>query len=479
MRSVKILLYAVNGLGLGHITRQLAIAKYIRRYTLLAGYESEILFLTTSEVDSLPYLYDFPAIKIPSKTLVKKGSLGVKSYRKMAKMLIWNSISSFSPDIFVVDTFPAGSLEELHDVMDFGMNKVFIYRSRKDHKKIWQQPILKAYDKILYINEAEGNIDQIEQNDKTVKIGTIVQRDRSEMLTKQQAKKYFGAESDQHIACILAGGGGDKSNQDFFGRLIKIIQDEKLKDWQFIIAAGPLYKGEEIHGANAKWFYRADISLYWNAFDFVISAGGFNSVNELIHAQIPTLFFAQDRLYDNQLKRIKLMKKRKLCELFSMENSDEQILNSILKISKSRRQQILKENLISFDLKNDANEAALQILSTYINPEKLEAAEELLDMHLLQLLSKKGLDERTVFKTILAFVQFHDRLNLIEDDAFIDFDEVNENTNHYLSKALELNYPKNYILPLIYQAIKSVDFTTNEDLLNFLDDQLENNYQPD
>ncbi len=64
MKKIRILNYAVNGLGLGHITRLIAINRWIRRITGALGIKAEIFFLTSSECDTIAYQNDFSALKI-------------------------------------------------------------------------------------------------------------------------------------------------------------------------------------------------------------------------------------------------------------------------------------------------------------------------------------------------------------------------------------------------------------------------------
>jgi UDP-N-acetylglucosamine--N-acetylmuramyl-(pentapeptide) pyrophosphoryl-undecaprenol N-acetylglucosamine transferase len=469
MKSIKILLYAVNGLGMGHITRLLAIAKYIRRYCLVIGKEPEIIFLSTSEVDTLPFLYNFPVFKIPSKTIIKKGGMNQQRYQKMAKMMIWNCISTHDPDMLVVDTFPSGSFDELYDVMDFGFKKVFIYRPRKDRKKLWKNPIIKAYDRILYIDEAHESESKItEQTEEKIQhLGAIVQRNRSEMLAPEEACKHLGLNPKKKTACILAGGGGDKSNQAFFERMLILIQD--FPKIQFVIGAGPLYKGAEIPSKQARWFYRADISLYWNAFDFVIAAGGFNSVNELIHAQIPTLFFAQNRLYDNQQARIDSLFDQGYCLQFSRESDDQEIKKAIHEIASKAQQKRIKKGLAKHNLKNEACDAALAVLELLIPEQQLQKAEDILDMGLIQKFLERGLDERIICKTIHAVILFQEKINeLGEDLDYIDDDDILVTVDDFLSHSIAHSYASNAILPLIFEAIKREENTSLSLLLEDL-----------
>src|SRR4051812_4088241 len=64
---LRVVCYAVNGTGVGHITRLLAIARWLRRYAAALDRRLEIWFLTSSEADGLVFAEGFAAFKIPSK----------------------------------------------------------------------------------------------------------------------------------------------------------------------------------------------------------------------------------------------------------------------------------------------------------------------------------------------------------------------------------------------------------------------------
>ena len=59
---MKFLLSAINGVGLGHVARLLAVARELRRRVT----EAEFHFLTSSEASSVIWQEGFASVKIPS-----------------------------------------------------------------------------------------------------------------------------------------------------------------------------------------------------------------------------------------------------------------------------------------------------------------------------------------------------------------------------------------------------------------------------
>jgi len=115
----RIVCYAINGSGLGHLTRLIAVSRWMRRIaTLLDGRPPEILFLTSSDASDVLSRESFAAFKIPSRTAAAKAELNKLEYRRLVKHFVWNTLGVFSPDLLVVDTFPSGSFDELFQILD-------------------------------------------------------------------------------------------------------------------------------------------------------------------------------------------------------------------------------------------------------------------------------------------------------------------------------------------------------------------------
>ena len=71
MKRLRIVSYAINGRGLGHLVRQLSILRWVRRYGALLNVNVECWVLTTSEADTLARREGVPAFKMPSKAMMR------------------------------------------------------------------------------------------------------------------------------------------------------------------------------------------------------------------------------------------------------------------------------------------------------------------------------------------------------------------------------------------------------------------------
>ncbi len=144
---MRVAFYAVNGLGLGHVTRLLSIARALRRLSP----DVEVLFLTSSEADGVIYREGFAAVKLPSKTIREEVGLDKRRYLKLAQTVTWNTLGVFDPDVLVVDTYPTGSFEELVPVLRWKQKSVFVFREQRESaaSSPLMQATLPLYDAVI------------------------------------------------------------------------------------------------------------------------------------------------------------------------------------------------------------------------------------------------------------------------------------------------------------------------------------------
>ncbi|HYO91006.1 MAG TPA: hypothetical protein VEQ40_05190, partial [Pyrinomonadaceae bacterium] len=79
-RRITTVAYAVNGSGLGHLTRVLAILRWMKRLAQLSGVRLDAYVLTSSEAPGLALEEGFVSFKIPSKTAVREAGLPKEDY---------------------------------------------------------------------------------------------------------------------------------------------------------------------------------------------------------------------------------------------------------------------------------------------------------------------------------------------------------------------------------------------------------------
>lgn len=207
MRRPRLLFYAVNGLGLGHVTRLLAIARQVRRHLP----DAEIVFLTSSEAEDVIFREGFAAFKIPSKTLRAEAHLRPATYARMLHTVTLNLLASFHPHILIVDTFPAGVSQELLPVLRWDSRKAFIFRVQRPDIAYapLTQTTLQLYDLAIIPHNAGEEDIPLPPGLDSIWTGPILIRDHMEAKSRQEARDRLGLPAEGRVLYVTFGGGGE------------------------------------------------------------------------------------------------------------------------------------------------------------------------------------------------------------------------------------------------------------------------------
>jgi UDP-N-acetylglucosamine--N-acetylmuramyl-(pentapeptide) pyrophosphoryl-undecaprenol N-acetylglucosamine transferase len=289
MSRLRILSYAINGRGMGHLVRQLAILRWIRRICAVIDQPVELWILTSSEADTLARREGIPALKMPSKAMLRDAGIQPARYLRVARTWTLNTVANLAPDLLIVDTFPGGSFGELIAALELAEKRVLVARRvRPDFaSESGYQALLPLYDTIIR-PDGEGT-------------GPILIREREELLSREAARSALGIPDGQASVYVSLGGGGDARAGELLPRLVRHLR----KAGHFVVVgAGPLYDGEEIRGEGITWLDRYVPIEVLPGIDKAISAGGYNSFHELMFVGIPTVFLPQPRIADDQRERV-------------------------------------------------------------------------------------------------------------------------------------------------------------------------------
>ncbi|HOT27264.1 MAG TPA: glycosyltransferase [Candidatus Ozemobacteraceae bacterium] len=299
-QTLRIVNYAVNGAGVGHLTRLTAISRWLRRYAHALDIKLEIWFLTSSEADALLFHERFASFKLPSKTSVAESGIDKTAYLALAKQWVWHSLGLLRPDLFVVDSFPRGSFGELLPALDLCRKRAFIFRPMKSAfaERAEFQAMLPLYDRIL-VPESDAAVpvpDQIRA--RVAHVGPVIARERAELLPRDAARRHLGAPPDRLAVYLSAGGGGDPTAAaQLESTIAALAPDSSL---HLVVGAGPLYRGRQIPGERITWLSGLGASELMAGLDIAVCAAGYNTFAELMQAGVPAVFLPQEKIADEQ-----------------------------------------------------------------------------------------------------------------------------------------------------------------------------------
>jgi predicted glycosyltransferase len=301
-RSLRIVLYGVNGSGVGHLVRLASIARWMRRLCLALRVTPEITFLTTSEADALLFHEGFPSFKLPSKTAIEAAGHDKLAYIALAKQWIWHSLGLLRPDLLVVDTFPRGAFGELLGALDLVRARAFVYRPMSDAfaRRPDFQAMLPLYDLVAVPDDAGACELPVppEAVSRLRYTGPIVSRERVELLSRDEARRRLGVGEGRTVVYASAGGGGDENAEKQLGAVFAAFAEDPSV--HLVVGAGPLYRGRPRYGERVSWVTGLGVAEHARAFDVAISAAGYNSFFEWMHLGVPSVFLPQPKVADEQ-----------------------------------------------------------------------------------------------------------------------------------------------------------------------------------
>ena len=310
MAAPRFVFYAVNGLGLGHVTRLLSIARAVKRLMPKA----EILFITSSEADGVIYREGFAAVKLPSKTIREQCGLGKATYLKMAQSVTWSVLSSFDPDVLIVDTYPSGSFEELIPVLRWKQKNVFVFREQRQKTYLSKllMAVLPLYDRLIIPHDDIEQVGQLPEPQKARAVGPILIREKNEILCRADARRALKLPMDGLLFYGSFGGGGDPETRRAFELTAKAISE--IPDAHLVLGAGPLLRqAPEVPPGVTVLTSRYPMLDVLPAFDGAIAAAGYNTVHELLFAGVASALVPFGRVLDDQEKRVQTLAEQGAC----------------------------------------------------------------------------------------------------------------------------------------------------------------------
>lgn len=417
-RRLTFLSYAVNGAGLGHVVRQIALQKWLRRLCLAHGVKSEHWFLTTSEADAIVFREGFAAFKLPSKGIVEGAGIDKLAYLALGKQWVWHSIALLRPDVLLVDTFAEGSFHELPAALDLVKTKILVQRPMKPElaRRPGYTALVQVYDRVIvpeHEDDEPGFRDLMGLDDSRLHFtGPMVRVDRHSVLARDVARARLGVAPGARCVLVTGGGGGD----DGVGALFDAVEAAVLPDERvhIVYGAGPLFRGLPRHGPRRTWFAGHDLAEHAAAFDVAVTAAGFNTIHELLHLGVPVLCVPQEKIADDQLARA-----RRYAERGALVVSASATVGHDLRalLDDDARRTALGGAGRAVMPMNHARDAALAVLATLWPPSLVTAAERLVRDDVVAAVAALGDDLGDVFELALALAGHDDRAGLREVDV--------------------------------------------------------------
>lgn len=319
----------INGVGLGHLTRCLAIADQV----IKKDPSSKIVFLTTSIALPLVHRAGFICHHVTPAALAGD-QVNQADWNKLFSKSIENILELYKPEVFVFDgSFPYVGLRRVLHRYKGKIEFIWVRRglNKASTKGAELETYAKAFDKIISPGELVGEEKSMTSSSdgKVVGVNPVYLLEQDELLERKHARSQLTFGVDQPCAYVQLGAGNINEVDDVQGRVIRGLQSLGLK---VVVARSPIALGDSVSNVADRTIVDYPNSRYYNAFDIGVMAGGYNSVCEAVVYGLPTIFIPNlSTGSDDQLKRVNQIRQVGLYEVLA-DFEEEVFLGMVEKI---------------------------------------------------------------------------------------------------------------------------------------------------
>lgn len=292
-----VVMFPTNGVGFGHFTRTLAIAKRMK----ILDPSLEIIFFTTMPTLHLLKPYGIPAHHVSGPKYFK--GIDSQEWNALLEEELTLCLEVHKPSMFLFDgAFPyRGMLRAIEERTN--LNKIWMRRGM--FRKGAKVPVDSIQHFDIIIRPGDGineNEEELEHGLEVLKSPPIVLLDNSELMARKKARYRLGIAEASRVVYVQLGAGqiNDISSE------IRMTLDELLRHEDIHVILGESMIGSriEVELPNVHVLRDYPNSQYFNAFDAVIQAGGYNSFHETRAFGLPVLFYPNlETGMDDQLAR--------------------------------------------------------------------------------------------------------------------------------------------------------------------------------
>jgi hypothetical protein len=293
-----VVFFPTNGVGFGHFTRMYALAKRWKKHSP----STELVFFTTMPTLHILYSEGFPTYHIAGRKKFK--NMTALEWNTMLEEQLSLVFTQHKPSLFIFDgAFPYRGM--LNAVSSFqGIKNVWIRRGM--FKKGSNIPVdsIQHFDIIVRPEDSiPASLDEISHEVETLSVPPIVLLNEEELLSRKDARLRLMLPEKGPVVYVQLGAGriNDINSE------VRLTIDSLLSQGVSVVL-GESMLGERLPVELEGVFLLRDYpnSMFFNAFDASIQAGGYNSYHEVRKFGLPTIFYPNMNTgMDDQLARCK------------------------------------------------------------------------------------------------------------------------------------------------------------------------------
>ena len=292
----RVLFATTNGVGLGHLTRSMAIARRLPEGV------TPVMF-TLSQAMPVARREGFYAEYLPSR---EQAGLESPRWNAMYERRLTHVLSVYDPSVVVFDgTFPYAGLRQAI-LKEPGRRFLWCRRA------MWQAGLGAAnldfsssFHSILEPGEVAADADRgltAARRPEVSAVPPITYLDEDDLLAREDAERELALVPGRLNVLLQLGTGNLSDIQSVVGRCVARLREDPRVQMAVAVSTlstQPLSLPEDIVALRTY-----PLSRYYRAFDLSISAAGYNSFHELLGFAVPTLFVPNPRMpLDDQVAR--------------------------------------------------------------------------------------------------------------------------------------------------------------------------------
>ena len=348
-----IVFFPTNGVGFGHFTRMLALARRVRRLDP----EIELIFFTTMPTLHLLKREGIAAYHIPGRN--KFQDMNASTWNMLTEEMLSNVLTIHRPSIFIFDgAFPyRGMLNAIQG--ESKIKRVWMRRGtfRKGATKI---PIdsINHFDFIIHPKDSvdESHDDEIQFKPSIVRSDPIIFLDEGELRPRNDLRDRLGIPRDSIVVYLQLGAGQINDIESDINTCLKAL--EKFENAYVVLGESLIGSRIPSIGGRVRIISEYPNSLDFKAFDFTIMAAGYNSYHEAIRFSLPTLCIPNMNTgMDDQLTRAEVAEKAGAMIVLREVTSDK-VEVAVERLMDSEVRRLMKERCEQLHQPNGANQLA-------------------------------------------------------------------------------------------------------------------------
>jgi predicted glycosyltransferase len=337
----RFLFYSHDGLGLGHVRRNLSVAGAISELDPAA---SVLIATSADEAESLGVPDNVDILKLPGLRKVdndhyaaRRLPVSFEEVQVVRETLLAAAAASFRPDVVLADKHPLGVGGELLLALETaragGARTVFGLRdildspaavTREWHTHGLFQHVREHYDRVLVYGQPDL-LDPRREYDFPHELsaitsfcGYVVAPEPLERWRDEQNDELLRSRGSRPVVLASAGGG-----EDGFEILSAFIAAAAQSEWQAVVVSGPHCPPARVDrlrdlAAEARVDYRTflpGLNSRLSSLDALVCMGGYNTLAEAAASGVPTVCVPRVEPRLEQLVRARAFARRGLLRL--------------------------------------------------------------------------------------------------------------------------------------------------------------------